>query len=125
MGKRGKEPKKRGKPVEGSLKWFENEWMRAFLATPKSGEQLPHIKMLAQLSYENMRIRKRLETAESLLFTLSTGMVLGRDGNPHLMGCSIREGEGHACDCGSKPKDAKKGADDDGEQEGGGAGGRG
>lgn len=94
---------KKNKPAEGSLRWYENEWLAAFLATPKSGKQLPHITMLAQLSYENAQLRRRVEVAERLLFTMTTGMVLGRDGNPHLLGCSIREGERERCDCGSVP----------------------
>lgn len=101
-------PKKREKPKEGSLRWYENEWLRAFLQTPKSGEMLPHIQMLAQLSYENKRLRERVEVAERLLFAMTTGMVLGRDGNKHLLGCSIREGESHGCDCGSVPRKEHK-----------------
>lgn len=97
-------PKKRGQPAEGTLRRYENEWLRAFLASPKSGEQLPHIKMLGQLSYENAQLRKRIDVAERLLFSMTTGMVLGRDGDKHLLGCSIREGEDHECDCGSAPQ---------------------
>lgn len=103
-----KKKAKKGQPAEGSLRWYENEWLRAFLATPKSGEQLPHIKMLGQLSYENAQLRRRIEVVERLLFTMTTGMVLGRDGNKHLLGCSIREGEDHGCDCGSVPRKEHK-----------------
>jgi len=97
-------PKKREKPKGGSLAWFEQEWLRAGIQTPKSGEVPPLYKMLAQLSYENKRLRERVDVAERLLFTMSTGMVLGRDGNKHLLGCSIREGAEHGCDCGSVPQ---------------------
>lgn len=96
--------KTKKQPKEGSLRWFENEWLRAFLEAPKAGEHLPHIKMLAQLSYENAQLRKRIGVAESLLFTMTTGMVLGPGGEKHLLGCSVREGDNHTCDCGSVPQ---------------------
>jgi hypothetical protein len=96
-------PKKPGRPVKGSLRWYENEWMRAFLHPPKSGETPAIYKALAQLSYENAQNRKRIDVLEGLLFTMTTGMVLDRSGNQHLLGCSIREGAKGVCDCGSVP----------------------
>ena len=94
------------KQKKQSLRSYEKEWTKALSVVdkPKDGGALPFIKVLAQLSYENQRLRHRMATAESLLFTMSTGMVLGRDGDEHLAGCSVREGDDETCNCGSDPQ---------------------
>lgn len=94
------------KAKRGSLKFYEREWMQAMLAKGKvkSGEAPPLVKALAQLSYENEALRKRVDIAERLLFAMTTGMVLGRDGSSHLLGCAIRDGDENECDCGSSPQ---------------------
>lgn len=88
------------KPAKDSVRWFESEW-RSALDDGKEGERL--VKSLGQLSYENVGLRRRLDVVEGLLFAMSTGMVRGLDGNPHLLGCQIREGKHEKCDCGSVP----------------------
>lgn len=94
------------KQKKQSIRAYEKEWAKALSVVdrPKDGGALPFVKALAQLSYENQRLRHRMATAESLLFTMSTGMVLGRDGDEHLAGCSVREGDDETCTCGSDPQ---------------------
>jgi len=96
---------KKQKKQKQSIRSYEREWTKALSVVdkPKDGGALPFIKALAQLSYENQQLRRRMATAESLLFSMSTGMVLGRDGDEHLAGCSVREGN-KTCDCGSDPQ---------------------
>lgn len=48
-------------PAKGSLRWFASEWLRALRTS--SDEALA--VELARLSYENRRLRERLESAES------------------------------------------------------------
>lgn len=59
-----KKPSVKIRPVEGSLAWYRKEWEKALVSKRKGAE------MLAQLSYENKRLRRRLNEFEKRLEAL-------------------------------------------------------
>ena len=89
------------KPKAGSLAWYKHTWTEAFAdALPSAA-----VDELARLSYENARIRERLEAVESVVTAWMFGKIHIK-GNPHLIDCNIREGG--KCSCGSTPEDGVK-----------------
>lgn len=89
------------KPAEGSLAWYKQEWAGAF------GEVVPQdaVNHLAQLSYENKKIRERLERVERYLVSQAIGTVLV-SGVQHLIICAKKHDEKARCTCGATPEGA-------------------
>ncbi len=92
----GKRSSKRSKELaEGSIAWYEGEWKQM----GKGKIPAAFVAGLAQLSYENRQIRRRLDALEAV----SIAQVLGRveiQGNLHLLSCAKREDPKEECTCG-------------------------
>ena len=89
-------------PVRGSLAWLRAEWQRAFGEHVTNSPPEGVLSALAQLSYENKQLRKRLEALEALQLAQIFGQVF-IGGTPHLMDCGKREAPERPCTCGSLP----------------------
>lgn len=85
------------KPAPGSLAWYRAEW------ATMSKDHLPEaiIAGLAQLSYENKALRKRVEALEAFQLAQVFGRV--EHGVPHLPGCGKGDDPQASCTCGSLP----------------------
>jgi hypothetical protein len=86
------------RPAKNSLAYFKQLWAEASVG----GSSKWVINALAQLSYENVAMRKRLAAVEAVLLAQMTGMV-ERQGNMHLLECDKRHFSSAACTCGSTP----------------------
>lgn len=95
--------KKIRSPAKGSLKAFEASWRQIL----ESGDKEARGKALAQLSYENAQLRRRLETVEGYLLTQALGLA-NIQGDNHLLECDKRQNGACECSCGSVPSDQKR-----------------
>jgi hypothetical protein len=87
--------KKKHRP--DSLAWHKAEWA-------KTAKSLPDALLagLAQLSYENARLRARVAALEAFQIAQMFGTVEIR-GDMHLLECAKRDSPDHTCTCGSTP----------------------
>ncbi len=87
-------------PAPESLMWYRAEWARM------SKDHLPEaiIVGLAQLSYENKRLRERVAALEAIGLAQMFGKV-EIDGVFHLLECRKREDATATCTCGSLPEE--------------------
>ncbi len=89
------------KPASGSLAWYKAEWA----AMGKHDLPEAMIAGLAQLSYENRMLRRRVEALEACQLAAIFGKV-ERDGVLHLLECRKRDDPKAECTCGSLPQES-------------------
>lgn len=95
--------KKPKKPARESLAWYRSEWRKM------AGKDIPMamIDGLAQLSYENKRLRRRVDDLERVALEMMLGIVNVR-GVKHLLSCAKIRNESARCTCGSQPEGVSK-----------------
>jgi hypothetical protein len=87
-----------------SIAWYKQEWLKMTKGIDVVSDSF--LTGLAQLSYENKHLRKRVAALEAIMLAQMLGRVEIR-GDMHLMECAKRQDPEHACTCGSTPDEER------------------
>lgn len=100
LARKGKQPKPE------SIAWYKAEWAKMTKGIDVVSDAF--LTGLAQLSYENKHLRKRVSALEAILLAQMFGKVEIR-GDLHLIECAKRRDPDHICTCGSTPDEERSG----------------
>jgi len=89
-----------------SIAWYKAEWAKMTKGIDVVSDAF--LTGLAQLSYENKNLRKRLAALEAITLAQMFGRVEIR-GDLHLIECAKRGDPDHICTCGSTPDEDRSG----------------